>query len=184
MRAVRTFTPIVSAGVAATAIASILAIPSIAVAQQVALATSSAAVPSTAAESPAALQARIRELEAEVRALKKSSAQKPAEPKVASLTTPTVSTPPYVSPSVAPAYASAARMPLPVRAFDWSGPYAGLSLGVGFLNADASTTGASTEVSKDLPSPPGLTETTHNQLVCKRQGPIPDRSARRSLFGL
>src|SRR5581483_8815433 len=83
-----------------------------------------------------------------------------AEPRVAALTPPSVSTlPPAATGSPPSSYAMAPRAPVPVQPFNWTGPYAGLSLGVGFLNAGASTTSTSTSIDKDLPSPPGLTTT-------------------------
>jgi opacity protein-like surface antigen len=167
MRAAPISTSVVSALLATTAIASVFGTSSTAVAQQVALATDapSSAGSSTAGESPAALQARIKELEAEIRTLRKKAATpKPAEPRLqnpAALTTPTNSTSPYVTPTSG-AYPLAVKAPLAVRAFDWSGPYAGFSLGLGFLNANQTTTSTSTSVDSDLPSPPGLrtTDTT------------------------
>src|SRR5262249_52360205 len=119
------------------------------------------AASSTAGESYAALQARIKELEAEIRSLRKKGASpKPAEPRLenpAALTTPAASTSPYVTPTAG--YPLAAKAPLAVRYFDWSGPYAGFSLGLGFLNADASSTGTFRSVDSNLPSPHGLTTT-------------------------
>jgi opacity protein-like surface antigen len=121
---------------------------------------------STAGENNAALETRIKELEAEIRTLRKKAAStKPAEPRPqnpAALTTPTASTSPYVTPTGGSAYPLAVKAPLAVRAFDWSGPYAGFSLGLGFLNASASTTSTFTNVDTNLPSPPGLrtTDTT------------------------
>ena len=128
---------VVSALLATTAIASVLGISSTAFAQQVALATDAAsgAASSTAGESSAALQARIKELEAEIRSLRKKAASpKPAEPRLqnpAALTTPTNSISPYVTPTSGTAYPLAVKAPLAVRPFDWSGPYAGFSLGLG-----------------------------------------------------
>jgi outer membrane immunogenic protein len=156
---------VVSALLATTAIASVLGISSTAFAQQVALATDAAsgAASSTAGESSAALQARIKELEAEIRSLRKKAASpKPAEPRLqnpAALTTPTNSISPYVTPTSGTAYPLAVKAPLAVRPFDWSGPYAGFSLGLGFLNANASSAGTFTDIETALPSPPGLKET-------------------------
>jgi opacity protein-like surface antigen len=164
MRAAPTSASVVSALLATTAIASVLATSSTSFAQQVALATdaSAGAASSTAAENPAALQARIKELEAEIRSLRKKAAGPKPEPRLqnpAALTTPTNSTSPYVTPTSGPAYPLAVKAPLAVRPFDWSGPYAGFSLGLGFLNANQTTTGTFTSVDTDLPSPPGLRET-------------------------
>src|SRR5581483_11682309 len=95
---------------------------------------------------------------------KKAGIQKPGEsqqagPKVAALTPPSVSTlPPAATGSPPSTYAMAPRA-VPVQPFNWTGPYAGLSLGVGFLNAGASTTGTSTDIDRELPSPPGLATT-------------------------
>jgi hypothetical protein len=165
MRAARIFTPATSA-VIVTATSCLLGMTSTALAQQVALASTTATAPSPTDESQAAVQARIKQLEAELRVLrKKAGIQKPAEsqqaePKVAALTPPAVSTLPSAAPGAPPsAYAMAPRAPAPMQPFNWTGPYAGLSLGVGFLNADASTNSTSTSISKDLPSPPGLTTT-------------------------
>ena len=162
---------VISALLATTAITSILGISSTAFAQQIALATDapSGAASSTAGESNAALQARIKELEAEIRSLRKKGASpKPAEPRLqnpAALTIPTNSTSPYVTPTAGPVYPLAAKAPLAVRAFDWSGPYAGFSLGLGFLNANTTTTGTFTSVDRDLPSPPGLTTTNTTNTI-------------------
>jgi len=154
---------VVPALLASTAITIVLAAPRPAAAQTVAAVTDQSVNPAPAATENAALRARIRELEAENRALRqKTGQQRPAKTAAnapaagsSSMVQAANAAVPANSPATHSLYAMAAKAPPVARGFDWAGPYAGISLGLGGLDAKTATTESFIDTSTSLPSPPG-----------------------------
>jgi opacity protein-like surface antigen len=122
---------------ATTAITSVLSIPCTAAAQDLAVAVD----PSPAAADPA-LQVRLKQLEAENRALRKKQSTALRSDDLTELTT---------TPASRSAYAMAPLSPVGFRWLDWSGPYAGISVGVGWLNANTSGSNSDSDTDNEFP---------------------------------
>ncbi len=153
MRYSATRAAVISSLLVTTAVASALGVPDTAVGQTL------AAAGDTSDPENAALRARIKELEAENRALRAKSGPAHAAAPSGQVSAPVI--PPAAPLAPAPASAFAlAKVPVAVaRPFDWTGPYAGLSLGVGALGAKASGSSTFTDIDRNLPTPPGLVTT-------------------------